>query len=75
MHSVRIDSPIQHGFFSCAFLGIVAEDADHYVSFQSRDMSYRDISSSSISSLWDQVEDPFDFSVYMDKVGSHLLCR
>ena len=57
------------------FLGIVAEDADHPISFQSRDMRYRDISSSSISSLWDQVDDPFDFSVYMDKVSPHLLCR
>lgn len=51
------------------FLGIVAEDADHCVSFQSRDMRYRDVSSSSISSMWDQVDDPFDFSVYMDKVS------
>jgi len=48
-------------------LSIVAEDADHPVSFHPSDMRYRDISSSSISSLWDPVDDPFDFSVYMDK--------
>lgn len=49
-------------------LSIVAEDADHPVSFQSRDLRYRSlsISSSSISSMFDQAEDPFDFSVYMD---------
>ena len=54
-----------------AFLpGIVAEDADYSVSFESRDLRYRSVSSSSISSMLDQAEDPFDFSVYMDKVSS-----
>lgn len=48
-------------------LSIVAEDAGHPVSFRSRDMRYRSISSSSISSVMGQAEDPFDFSVYMDK--------
>jgi len=48
-------------------LSIVAEEADHPVSFQSRDLRYNSISSSSISSMWEQAEDPFDFSVYMDR--------
>jgi len=61
---------------SCSLIscspGIVAEDADHPVSFKSRDFRPRSlsISSSSISSLLDQAEDPFDFSVYMDKVST-----
>ncbi|KAI9450294.1 chloride channel [Lactarius psammicola] len=50
-------------------LSIVAEDADHPVSFQSRNMRPRSLSfsSSSISSILDQADDPFDFSIYMDK--------
>jgi chloride channel 3/4/5 len=63
-------SASSHQCDSC-FPGIVAEDADHAVSFQSRDPRYRSRSnsSSSISSLLDQAEDPFDFSIYMDKVS------
>src|SRR5258707_11251609 len=51
------------------FLGIVAEEADHPVLFHPDiERRFRLISSSSISSLVDDVEDPFNFNVYMDKV-------
>ncbi|KAI9507422.1 chloride channel [Russula earlei] len=48
-------------------LSIIAEDADHPVSFLTGVRRFRTFSSSSISSFIDHVEDPFDLSVYMDK--------
>lgn len=48
-------------------LSIVAEEADHLVLFQPTTQRFRTLSSSSISSFFDRAEDPFDFSVYMDK--------
>ncbi|KAI0301011.1 chloride channel [Multifurca ochricompacta] len=48
-------------------LSIIAEDADHPVSFHPSGRQFRSLSSSSISSLLDHAEDPFDLSVYMDK--------
>lgn len=59
-----------------ACLGIVAEKADHPVSFQPSLLLYRSFSTSSMSSVPDHPEDPFDFSVYMDKVcPSHETIR
>jgi chloride channel 3/4/5 len=52
-----------------SFPGIVAEGADYPVYFQSEGGGrFRTLSSSSISSIIDHAEDPFNFSVYMDKV-------
>ncbi|KAI0245266.1 chloride channel [Lactifluus subvellereus] len=48
-------------------LSIVAEEADHPVSFHPSRHLYRSLSSSSLSSILEHPEDPFDFSVYMDK--------
>jgi chloride channel 3/4/5 len=48
--------------------GIVAEDADYPVSFQSEGRRFGTISSTSISSIIEDAEDRFNFSVYMDKV-------
>jgi len=48
-------------------LSIVAEEADHPISFQSNSRRFRTVSSSSISSMMEPEEDPFDFGVYMDK--------
>jgi chloride channel 3/4/5 len=49
-------------------LSIVAEGADYPVYFQSEGGGrFRTLSSSSISSIIDHAEDPFNFSVYMDK--------
>lgn len=47
----------------------MAEDADYPVSFQFDGRGrFRTLSFSSISSIFDNAEDPFNFSVYMDKV-------
>jgi chloride channel 3/4/5 len=57
-----------HSFF---FSGIVADEADHPIFFHSdsgQRFRRRTLSSSSMSSLIDGAEDPFNFSVYMDKV-------
>ncbi|KAI0245052.1 hypothetical protein BJV78DRAFT_1331379 [Lactifluus subvellereus] len=48
-------------------LSIVAEEADHPMSFHPSRHLYRSLSSSSLSSILEHPEDPFDFSVYMDK--------
>jgi len=48
-------------------LSIVAEEADHLVLFQPTTQRFRTLSSSSMSSIFDRAENPFDFSVYMDK--------
>ena len=69
-------SPIYIAFtlvliFSFSFcLGIVAEEADHPISFDSNNRRYRTRSSSfiSTSTLMEPADDPFDFSLYMDKV-------
>jgi hypothetical protein len=53
-------------FFSSS--GIVAEEADHSISFESNRRRHRTLSSSSVSSVFERAEDPFDFGVYMDKV-------
>jgi chloride channel 3/4/5 len=58
---------IAGGLIWHGLLGIVADDADHPVSFQSNGLLYRTLSVSSISSIVDP-DDPFDFSVYMNKV-------
>lgn len=52
-----------------SFPGIVAEDANYPVSFLSESgPRFGTISSTSISSVIENAEDPFNFSVYMDKV-------
>jgi len=50
-------------------LSIVAEEADHPISFDSNSRRYRTLSSSTISTstMMEPAEDPFDFSLYMDK--------
>ena len=70
-------SPIYTAFGSCVHLirfffrsGIVAEEAGHPISFDPNNRRYRTLSSSTISTstLMEPAEDPFDFSLYMDKV-------
>jgi hypothetical protein len=58
---------IQYIFF---FSGIVADEADRPIFFHPDDgrQFRRTLSISSISSVFDDAEDPFNFSVYMDKV-------
>lgn len=53
------------------FSGIVAEEADRPIFFHpdgGQLLRRRTLSFSSISSIIDGAEDPFNFSVYMDKV-------
>jgi chloride channel 3/4/5 len=57
--------------FCTTFPGIVAEEADHLVLFHPTTQRFRTLSSSSLSSIFDRAEDPFDFSVYMDKARCH----
>jgi chloride channel 3/4/5 len=55
-------------YVQLTLLGIVADEADQEILFHTA--LYRDLTSSSVSSLVDaQIgADPFDFSVYMDQV-------
>jgi chloride channel 3/4/5 len=68
-------SPIYTAFvlvliFLSFYSGIVAEEADQPISFDSNNRRYRTRSSSfiSTSTLMEPADDPFDFSLYMDKV-------
>jgi chloride channel 3/4/5 len=54
--------------------GIVAEEADHPVSFQRTGLRHSSLSLSSITSNIDHPEDPFDFSMYIDKVYPLTKC-